>query len=111
MAAKSRRRLETAELNQDAEKLAYAAFLYQQATEKALKYIILKNGGKLPKMHDCTALAKLAQAPENVFTSTERISPYYFKTRYPDAGMDEISSEELTLLKKAAEEVLQWTRL
>ena len=107
--AKAEEDFEIANFILDNNKCSYAAFLYQQAVEKALKYASLKKNGKLPKIHDCFVLAKQVGAPNSVAEQCDFVTPYYFRTRYPDVGAD-VTQEEATQLRRAVEEVLEWVK-
>ena len=100
---------DTANFNLDNGRFSYAAFLYQQSVEKALKYASLKKRHKLPKIHDCFVLAKQLGAPDKVAEKCDLITPYYFRTRYPDVEED-VNEEEANQLKTAAKEVLAWVQ-
>ncbi len=101
---------DTANFNKQNKKFSYAAFLYQQAIEKGLKAVLIKKGKGLPKSHDCFSLAKAAGASEKIVHLADSISPYYFRTRYPDALLVELNAEDVEHLAKAAKEVLAWIR-
>lgn len=100
---------ETADFNKEHNKTSYAAFLYQQAIEKALKYILLAQGKQLIKTHDCFVLATKIEAPQSIQEAADKATPYYFHTRYPDES-ENITTEEVEGLQKASEEVIRWTK-
>ncbi|MGH9339596.1 MAG: HEPN domain-containing protein [Acidobacteriota bacterium] len=104
---KAEQDLDTANFNLESGKPPYAAFLYQQAVEKALKYAVLQTRRELPKIHDCFVLAKQAGASEKIAAQCDLLTPYYFRTRYPDVGED-VTIAEAEDLRRAAEEILEW---
>lgn len=59
-------------------------FFAQQAAEKALKSLQIKKFGGFKKVHDLVLLAKYVGAPEEVIENSEKITPFYTITRYPD---------------------------
>ena len=101
---------DTAEFNKEHKKFSYAAFLFQQAVEKGFKAVLIKKKKGLPKSHDCFVLAKTSGASENIVHLADSISPYYFRTRYPDALLVNISKEDIERVSKAAKEVLLWIK-
>ncbi len=107
---KAQEDFDTAFFNEEHKKFSYAAFLYQQSIEKALKALSIKRNKGLPKIHDCFSLAKNIGAPQSVLQQADVVTPYYFRTRYPDALLVEINKEDIELIRKAAKEVLTWIK-
>ncbi len=62
----------------------------------------------MPRTHDCFSLARKAEAPENVVENADKVSPYYFRTRYPDVGIIEIKKEDISRIANAARGVMEW---
>lgn len=102
--------LQVARLLQREERFEHAAFLIQQGVEKALKAVLLAEGLGLPRTHDCYFLAEQAKAPGQVLEAADAVAPYYVRTRYPDTAPANLSSEDVSALTDAAEEVIAWTR-
>ncbi|MEK6940753.1 MAG: HEPN domain-containing protein [Nanoarchaeota archaeon] len=77
-----------------------------------MRYIALKikRGLGLLKTHDCFGLAKRIKATRKVLEASEILSPYYARTRYPDALLINIDFSDIQRIKKAAGVVLQWTK-
>src|SRR3989344_4268722 len=98
-----------AEYNFDGEKFYIAAFLCQQAVEKALKALFLyEKKGEVPQSHSLIYLATNTSAPEKFFSFLKELTPKFVDTRYPDASVDlpkRIYDKENTtgLLKKSKE--------
>ncbi len=92
--------------NYDDERYETAVFLFQQAVEKGLKYLVQRAGEGLPRTHDCYELAKLVDAPMELRRKADFLSSCYFRSRYPDA--DEMDEEEVREVRAAAEEVWEW---
>lgn len=86
------------------------AFFLQQAAEKALKAVLIKEQKKLIKTHDLVELAKLVNAPKEIENFCNELYPAYMFTRYPDvqSKLDIINNIENTI--KLAEKILEWTR-
>ena len=85
--------------------------LCQQAVEKALKYLLLKNGGALIKTHDLVHLGQLCKAPEFIISHCSYINPLYVVLRYPDdetLPSKKINKKDALLILEYAKQVLQW---
>ena len=108
--AKAQEDLETPEYNLKGKKLSYAAFLYQQSAEKALKAVLIKQGKPVPKIHDCGVLAQVARAPQGLLKTAESLTRYYFRTRYPDELLAQVDKEQVQQLRTAAWEVIEWSK-
>jgi len=86
-----------------------SSFQSQQAAEKALKALILKNNNRLPKEHDLVLLANKSKLPENMIQLCKDLTPVYVETRYPDVnGFKQYTKEESEEDIKMAEEILRW---
>lgn len=100
--------LDTARILFDNGKHEDAAFFCQQAAEKGLKALLLKEEGEIEKIHDLVRLGKKARMPENLLDYAKELTLAYIYSRYPDVkkagNMREISSNFL----KYAEEMLKW---
>lgn len=66
-----------------------ACFHAQQAVEKALKAVLLKRSGAIPRIHDLPGLlARLRRVDPSVpdhGAAVQVLDPYYMLARYPDA--------------------------
>ncbi len=100
--------LKAAEKNIDINELKVAAFLSQQATEKALKALYIKKFKKLLKTHDLVLLARKMDMPEDLINKCKNLSPAYIYTRYPDAIEIRELGDVISELITHAKEVLQW---
>lgn len=91
-----------------------AAFFAQQAVEKALKALSIRNKKSFPKIHDLVALSRMVNAPEEIVEKCKVITPYYTETRYPDFSetipAEAFSKKEIEEVIKLSEEVLKWVR-
>lgn len=80
--------LETARALIDRRIYKQACFHAQQAVEKALKAVLLRRLGTVPRIHDLPGLlARLRNADPSVpdhGPATQRLDPYYMLARYPD---------------------------
>lgn len=101
--------LDTAKYNLDGNKLKAGAFYAQQAVEKALKSLILKEKKYLVKAHDLVQLARLVNAPGNILSLCAMINPAYTATRYPDVE-GTFQKKEVEDILNASEEVLAWVK-
>ncbi len=106
---KAKEDLETAEYNLKGDMLNAAAFFAQQAVEKALKSLEIKKLGKFEKVHDLVLLAKHVNAPGRVIELSEKITPFYTITRYPDVEIS-YNKGEVSFIIKASNEVLEWVK-
>ena len=88
----------------------WASFQAQQAAEKALKALYLKNHGKLIKTHDLFLLSKRLNSPEEIVTLCKKLSPVYVETRYPNiqGSWRKFSREEVREDIENAEKIVQW---
>ncbi len=107
--------LESAKKNLEIEEYYIAAFLSQQAAEKALKALYIHKIKESPgPTHSLLFLGKRVGILEEFHTALRKLSPDFVITRYPDAvhGLpyelydEEISRERLEL----AEKVIKWVK-
>ena len=64
-----------------------AAFLCQQAVEKALKALFLyEKKGEVPQSHSLVYLASNTSVPEKYLSFLKELTPKFIDTRYPDAN-------------------------
>jgi HEPN domain-containing protein len=84
-----------------------ACFHAQQAVEKSLKSMVLKNGEDIPRTHKLDKLLGILNDHELLKLADDIVAldKYYMPIRYPDADTGFIMSEELTMdkAKKAME--------
>ena len=104
---------ETAKFNFNGKKFYIAAFLCQQAVEKALKALFLyERKGEVPQSHSLIYLASNTSVPKKFYSFLRELTPKFIDTRYPDASVDlpsNIYDEENTKeIMEKSEEVLRW---
>lgn len=98
---------DTAGINFKAKKYFSAAFWSQQAAEKALKALLIKNTQSFPKIHDLVQLARLNKAPLEIVELCSKLNPAYTASRYPDTPK-EYTREECEKVLLYCQEVLKW---
>ncbi|MBI5177151.1 HEPN domain-containing protein [Candidatus Micrarchaeota archaeon] len=105
---KAREDLHAAEYNFKGGEFDVAAFLCQQAVEKALKALYLKKFSKLTKTHDLVFLANELGVPQKLVDYCKEVGPAFIYTRYPD--IEEVTDMERTsgLFLAYAKEVIAW---
>ena len=81
------------------------AFMSQQACEKALKALYLKEFKELRKIHDLTFFAKKMDFSQDLIAKCEFLTKAYIETRYADVAGTSIPSEKIS--KKDAENFLK----
>jgi len=106
--------LSSAIANIGIERYYVASFLAQQAAEKALKALLIKQGKGLIKMHNLIIMGKKANLPDELIKKCDALNAVYTETRYPDA-VGPIPSEKFTLEMAEddaaiAKEVLAWLK-
>ena len=108
----SKEELDTAGISFSAEKWFAAAFWSQQAAEKALKALYLKEYKELMKVHDLVYLARKLNLPEEIINYCINLSRIYIETRYPDAGgkipAKKFSKADARNIIKIASEIIKW---
>lgn len=107
--AKARSDLKAAQYNFDGDHFDVAVFLCQQAAEKALKAVYIKQTRQLKKVHDLVLLAREVNLSQNLLEYCKEITTAYVYTRYP--GFDEMSNIDEIAEKflKYASEVIKWS--
>jgi len=68
-----------------------------------------KKFAKFEKTHDLVLIAKHIGAPEKVIALTEKITPFYTITRYPDVEIS-YDKREVSSIIEASEEVMEWVK-
>ena len=90
-----------------------SALLSQQAVEKALKCLYLKEKGELLRIHDLVKLAKEINAPLEIIKKCAEVNPVYVEVRYPEGDelpADKINKNEAEKILELAKEVLLWIK-
>ena len=82
--------LSAAKYNIKGRKYRIAAFLCQQAAEKALKALHIKKIGKYPRIHDLVVLGEKVNVPEDLMNRMRVLNSVYIESRYPDPPTGEI---------------------
>lgn len=100
---------DTAEYNLKGGKISAGIFFLQQATEKALKSVLIKKDNSFPKIHDLIKLGKLAGVDKNLLAGCEKLSFVYTETRYPDTENGEYTDEEIEEYIKITKDIIKWT--
>jgi len=85
-----------------------ASFFCQQAAEKALKAVLLKQSKKIIKIHDLVKLAKLVDFDKAYLGDCERLTFVYVDTRYPDTGDKLYTSSETQNDIESCKRILKW---
>lgn len=105
---KSKRDFSTAETNLREGIYDASAFYSQQAAEKALKALYIRNNKRLWKIHDLTELGKNLGAPGDIIIVCESLSQHCIATRYPtDARYEKVDAEEAV---EQAKTVIEWVK-
>lgn len=99
--------LDSAKVNFENRKYYVAAFLSQQAIEKALKAILIENTDNFPRIHNIVELSRKVAAPKEITEHCAKVNPAYTATRYPDVAMD-FDKGEVEELIQSTVEVLAW---
>src|SRR3989338_7500817 len=102
-----------AEYNFEGGKYYIAAFLCQQAVEKALKALFLfEKKGEVPQSHSLIYLASNTSIPNKYYSFLKELTPKFVDTRYPDASVDLPSriydQENTEKIVKGSKEVMKW---
>ena len=106
---------DAANYNFNGEKFYVAAFLCQQAVEKALKALFLfEKKGEVPQSHSLIYFANNTSTPQEFYSFLRELTPKFVDTRYPDASVDlpsNIYDEKNTLeIIEKSMEVLEWIK-
>ena len=101
------RDLDTAEYLFKGKRCKEASLFCQQAVEKGLKTVLLKNKKELIKIHDLVELGKLVNLGERFYNDCERLTGIYIDVRYPDMGSEEYSEDESENDLEIAKEILR----
>lgn len=105
--------IDTAKALYKIKKYNYSSFWCQQAAEKALKTLLLKQGRKLIKTHDLVLLSRKLNAPEGIVRLCKELTPVYVETRYPDLGEEgfkKFTRKETKEDIKRMDIIIKWTK-
>lgn len=89
-----------------------SAFYSQQASEKALKAVNIKENKENIKGHSIVSLAKALNCPQKIISATQELTTHYVSSRYPDIVEDILDYYDYDLTKKLlnySKEVLEWS--
>jgi HEPN domain-containing protein len=109
--------LDTAKAMLSSSRYLYVAFMCQQAVEKILKAIIIKNGGRIPRTHNLVRLAELANVchfmedKDRDFLSD--LTPFAIESRYGDyrQRLSEIINKKMAVIYFGkTKEIYKWLR-
>lgn len=106
--------LQTSEAMLSSKRYLYVLFTCQQAAEKMLKALIVKNTGRFPpRLHDLGRLAKSASLDldEKRQRFLSKLSLYYIESRYPEevsALAREIDADKASDILKNTKEFITW---
>ncbi len=102
--------IESAVYNLKGKRFDVAAFLSQQAAEKALKALYILRFKELWRTHDLVKLSQKLSAPKNVIDMCDRLTQHYVATRYPVDVEDEYSEEDAKEAVSDSRGVIEWVR-
>ncbi|MBI4181542.1 MAG: HEPN domain-containing protein [Candidatus Aenigmarchaeota archaeon] len=107
---RAERDLDTARYLLSGKRYEDAAVYAQQAAEKALKAVSLRQGKAIRKIHDLVKLGKDVGLPGSLLEQAKELTLAYAYGRYPDVpGAEEIQSIAADFID-SAEEILQWAK-
>ncbi len=88
----------------------WACFQSQQAVEKALKAIYLKEFKDLIKVHDLVFLSRRLALPQEIEDSCIKLNKVYIPTRYPEDGTssEKFSAQDAQQCIEIASNLLTW---
>jgi HEPN domain-containing protein len=108
--------VETAKAMLNARKYLYVLFCCQQAVEKLLKAVIVKEKKQFPpKIHDLLRLVQMTslEPDEKQRDFLDRLNAYYIETRYPDEVLSlskGLTGRLANAYLSGTEEILRWIR-
>lgn len=110
----ARKDLEVAEKIFKIKEYYMTAFLCQQAIEKSLKALMVKEKEKLIKIHDIIILGRKVNLPQELSRECEKISRAYIESRYGDfldsAPYKKFNKTNSSEYLKIAKEVISWAK-
>ncbi|HLC32446.1 MAG TPA: HEPN domain-containing protein [Candidatus Nanoarchaeia archaeon] len=106
---------DAAEYNFKGGKFFLAAFMSQQAVEKALKALFLQEKkGVVPQSHSLVYLSNETGVPHKFTSFLRELTPKFIDTRYPDAAVDLPSriydQKNTEKFLVGAKEVISWVK-
>lgn len=102
---------DSAEYNFQGGKFYVAAFMCQQAVEKALKAVCIKKFSELVKVHDLVFLAKKIKLPDGLIVDCDKLARIYTETRYPVGDIipaKRFSVDSVKEFLQIANKVMKW---
>lgn len=85
-----------------------AAFLCQQAVEKAFKAFLIEKKKQLRKIHDLVELSKEIGIPSNLREGIKELTSAYIYSRYPNVKQQLNLKEKAGYFLDISREALQW---
>lgn len=113
--AQAKRDMKIAEANHADRNYEASVFFCEQATQKALKALILHRTSKAPpKIHNLSELGRLVGMEVRMMDFLAELTPHYMITRYPDAAgavTTELYNGRISLrFLRGTKKVLAWCR-
>ena len=106
--------LTTANNSHNSKDFYASCFWSQQAVEKSLKSLIIKNTKKLQKTHDLIILSRLINLPEQLKDKIKSLSGIHVETRYGIIGdiipAKNYNEKDSKRFMDIAQEVLLWIK-
>ena len=99
---------ETAKFNFEGKKYRFAAYLCQQAIEKAFKAVLLKKTGHIRKIHDLVELGKNIELSSNLLDEVKELTLAYIYSRYPDVEQAHNLKDKVNHFLEISEKMLKW---
>ena len=91
-----------------------SAFYCQQSIEKALKYLLINEGGELVKTHSLKSLSKRVDMDENLQDKVVELDDIDRLSRYPvmvgDMNVEKYDKEDVENFLNIVKEVLEWIK-
>jgi HEPN domain-containing protein len=100
--------LDTAKILFRNSKYEDSAFFCQQAVEKGLKALLLKEKGRIEKIHDLVNLGRKVEIPDNFLEYAKELTLAYVYSRYPDVKKAENIRNISSKFLKYSEGILRW---
>jgi len=85
-------------------------FFCHQASEKALKALLIEKTHDYPFKHNLLDLASSLEIPERFLETFSFLNPVYTGVRYPDKPEHEIEPEKADEIVEMIGEFLKWTK-
>ena len=104
--------LSNAEKNVEIKAYYVSVFLCQQAVEKALKALWLKerSSKEIPKYHNLLFFFRKLRLPFKFKSACEDLTGAYITTRYPTGLDQDFSRRDTEELLKKGKEILKWVK-